>query len=310
MDSLEGLARTMEAVDDIGSIVRTMKALAAVSIRQYERAVRSLGQYYRTVELGLHVVLRDMPPPAARRRAHGAPIGAIVFGSDHGLCGRFNEDLRDLAAEHLARWSGHPGVRLLAVGGRVAALLREAGHAPGATLGTSGSAAGITRIVDDVLRAIDAWQEDAGVETVHVFHSRATARAAARPASHRLLPVDLHRLRRLEEEPWPSRVLPTFSMNRERLFAAFIRQYLFVMIFRACAESAGAEHASRLSAMQSAERSLEERRAELVAEFRRRRQETITAELLDVVAGFEALADAEPQGSRRDLTAPRTPPAR
>jgi F-type H+-transporting ATPase subunit gamma len=79
-------------------------------------------------------------------------------------------------------------------------------------------------------------------------------------------------------------------MDREQLFAALVREYLFVRLFRACAESQAAEHASRLSAMQSASRNLDDRQVELVAEFRRRRQELITAELLDVVAGYEAAA--------------------
>jgi F-type H+-transporting ATPase subunit gamma len=77
-------------------------------------------------------------------------------------------------------------------------------------------------------------------------------------------------------------------MDRQRLLAA-LRQYLFVSISRACAESLAAENASRLAAMQAAERSMEERHEELLAEFRRRRQDAITAELQDVVSGYEAL---------------------
>jgi F-type H+-transporting ATPase subunit gamma len=79
-------------------------------------------------------------------------------------------------------------------------------------------------------------------------------------------------------------------MERERLFTALVRQYLFVSLFRACAESQAAEHASRLSAMQSASKNLDERQVELLGEFRRRRQEVITAELLAVVSGYEALS--------------------
>jgi len=52
-DSLESLRRKMGGAHDLASVVRTMQALAASSIGQYETAVRSLGDYYRTVELGL-----------------------------------------------------------------------------------------------------------------------------------------------------------------------------------------------------------------------------------------------------------------
>jgi F-type H+-transporting ATPase subunit gamma len=79
-------------------------------------------------------------------------------------------------------------------------------------------------------------------------------------------------------------------MDRDQLFSALIRQYLFVSLFRACAESLASENASRLAAMQGAERNIEERLEELQTQFHQQRQMTITEELLDIVAGFEALS--------------------
>jgi F-type H+-transporting ATPase subunit gamma len=78
-------------------------------------------------------------------------------------------------------------------------------------------------------------------------------------------------------------------MDRDVLIGRLLHQYLFVMLFRACAESQASEHASRLTAMQSAERNLDERLVDVTTAFRRARQETITAELLDVVSGYEAI---------------------
>ncbi len=99
------------------------------------------------------------------------------------------------------------------------------------------------------------------------------------------------------EEAWPSRCLPTFTMERNRLLASLVHQYLFVSVFRACAESQASEHASRLAAMQSAEHNLEDRLQDVTQEFRRARQTVITAELLDVVGGFEAIT-TDDGGSR------------
>jgi len=61
MQTIEGLKRKIQSTDDLQSVVKTMKALAAVNIRQYERAVDSLKDYNRAVEMGLRVVLRDRP---------------------------------------------------------------------------------------------------------------------------------------------------------------------------------------------------------------------------------------------------------
>ena len=52
METLEGLRRKIRAAEDLQSVVKTMKSLAAVNIRQYDQAVRSLAQYSRTIELG------------------------------------------------------------------------------------------------------------------------------------------------------------------------------------------------------------------------------------------------------------------
>jgi F-type H+-transporting ATPase subunit gamma len=84
-------------------------------------------------------------------------------------------------------------------------------------------------------------------------------------------------------------------MQRKALLSRLLHQYLFVSIFRACAESQASEHTSRLAAMQSAQRNLDERLEEVTMTFRRARQNLITTELLDVVAGFEAISS---QGDR------------
>ncbi len=80
-----------------------------------------------------------------------------------------------------------------------------------------------------------------------------------------------------------------YRMNEGELFSWLIRQHLTLVLYAALAESLASEHASRLAAMQNAERNIDERRENLLAEYRKKRQETITSELLEVVAGFEAI---------------------
>ena len=87
-------------------------------------------------------------------------------------------------------------------------------------------------------------------------------------------------------------------MDADRLFSALVRQYLFVACFRAFAESAASEHATRVETMQAAKRSIDEKLEAVRAEFRRRRQEAFTAELLDIVFGYEALSADRASGRR------------
>jgi F-type H+-transporting ATPase subunit gamma len=98
-DTTTGLRRKIDSAGNLQSVVRTMKALAASSIGQYEQSVRALGDYYRTVELGLGVCFRATGSAAwmtgeTRRKDAGA-IGAVVFGSDQGLVGQFNDVVAD-----------------------------------------------------------------------------------------------------------------------------------------------------------------------------------------------------------------------
>lgn len=300
METLEHLRRRLDTYDELRGLVQTMKALAAVGIHHDEQAVRALAVYWRTVELGLRVVLRDLP---ARPRAPGlpddAPLGIVVFGSDHGMCGRFNEELAAQVARATAP-ARRAGVepRVLAVGARVISQLERHRLGVESTCPAPAAAVHVTATVRRVLLAIDGWQSG-GVERVWIVFNRHLSTARHEPHTQTLLPVGLARFAALETEPWESRRLPTFTMDRGALLAALMRQYFFVTVFRACAESLASENGARLVAMQAAEKSLAEHGAELKAEFRRRRQDAITAELLDVVSGYEACAEPAPDDRPR-----------
>jgi F-type H+-transporting ATPase subunit gamma len=70
-----------------------------------------------------------------------------------------------------------------------------------------------------------------------------------------------------------------------------------VVMFQACAESLASENASRLAAMQRAEKNIGEMLEDLKSRFHRMRQEAIDEELFDVVSGYEVLARA--RGGRK-----------
>jgi F-type H+-transporting ATPase subunit gamma len=77
------LRRKIDSAGELQSVVRTMKAMAASNIGQYEKAERALGDYYRSVELGLSICLRKAAPVARMTDggAHKGPaaIEAVVF---------------------------------------------------------------------------------------------------------------------------------------------------------------------------------------------------------------------------------------
>ncbi len=284
----EGLRRRIEGAGDLEGVVRSMKALAASSLGQYERAVRSLDHYYRTVELGLAACFRKSGAPPQRPARERGPAGAVIFGSDQGLVGRFNEVIADFAVNELKARPGSQG-RIWAVGERVQALMVDSGMAQASLLQAPLSVYGITPLVGRILVEIVEARARGEVGEVYVFHNRPRPGAAYEPVGRRLLPLDHAWQQSLVELPWPTKSRPQVIEGATPALESFIRGYLFVLLFQACAESLASENASRLAAMQRAEKNIGEILEGLNRTFHRIRQEAIDEELFDVVSGYEAL---------------------
>ncbi len=290
METLQEIARRIQNAEDLRSLVRTMKTIAAVNIRHLERSVTALADYHRTAEMGLQIVLRERERPLtpANGKRHAA-LGVIVFGSDQGMCGQFNEQIAAYALGKLDEMGEQAGERkVLAIGLRTAARLQDAGQPVDRVLEGPRSLAGITPIAQEVLWQIGDWQ--AGVDSIELFYNRLVSGSAYEPMMAHLWPIDPQRFLYLKEREWPSRVLPTFTMDAEKLISALLRQYLFVSLYRAFSKSMASENASRLASMQAAERNIEQKLAELGMLYHQQRQSGITSELLDIISGYEVLS--------------------
>lgn len=294
------LRRQIGSASDLKAVVRTMKASAAAAIGPYEKSVAALADYARTVERGLGVCLRAADPHGAHAdagptRPADIAVRAVVFGSDQGLVGRFNEVVVDHAMAQLGE--GLAQAQVWAVGERVRARLLDAGLPPVGSFPVPGSVELITRLVGQILLQVQvsdgAGDAEPQAGPLMLFHNR-PAGASYEPVSQRLLPLDAHWRRDLARRPWPaarsSTALPEVLGTGAQALRAFIREHLFVSLFRASAESLASENASRLAAMQRADRNIGELLSELNARFHRTRQSGIDEELFDVIASFDAEA--------------------
>ena len=286
------LRSKIDGAGDLQSVVRTMKALAASNISQYEKSVRALGDYYRTVELGLSACFRSSESVNEvvqhKEQTNAGAVVAIVFGSDQGLVGRFNEVVADHAMKSLTARNGQ--VQVWAIGERVHARLTDAGLSPKGLFTVPTSVQAIAPLVGRIL--VEAGTSHSGVEVddLHLFYNRPASGAGYEPTGQRLLPLDEQWRRRLVTLRWPTASLPEVIGDRTAMQRALIREYLFISIFRACAESLASENASRLAAMQRAEQNIDELLEHLRGTFQRIRQSSIDEELFDVISGFEALS--------------------
>lgn len=289
-DTLESLRRKINGATELDSVVRTMKALAASSIVQYERAVHSLDDYYRTVELGMVAYLHYTGAAnytGGSVRKHNGATGAVVFGSDQGLVGQFNEVLADFAVGKLGDMPGDKNI--WAVGERVQGYLADAALPVTGNFAAPNSIAGITTLVGRILIEIETQREQGKIAEVYLFHNRPKSGAMYDPVMQRLLPLDDEWRRGLSAQAWPTGNLPEVLGGGETTLQALIREYLFISLFRACAESLASENASRLAAMQRAEKNIDELLEGLNRNFHHSRQSGIDEELFDVISGFEAM---------------------
>ena len=151
----------------------------------------------------------------------------------------------------------------------------------------------ITPLVGQILVESEAHHGKGEIVQLYLFHNRPKPGAAYEPVSQHLLPLDDQWGLRLAHLTWPTKNLPEVIGDRERTLQALVREYLFVSLFKACAESLAAENASRLAAMQRAEKNIDELVGDLNQRFRRLRQTSIDEELFDVLSGYESLSKAK-----------------
>lgn len=299
MTNTQSLQATIHHVEDLQAVVKTMKALAAVSIRQYERAVDVLGEYSRSIETGFQILLQQrhfasqslIPPILESHPLAFQRVAAIIFGSDRGLCGQFNERIASFALSELEELELENDPLIAIAGERLLPSLESTNHPIDQQFAVPAAVDGIVDLTTEILLAIEEWQVREGIDRVILFYNEPSTGTTYHPRQFQLLPLDINWLQSLSQRNWPTNEIPLVTMDEEEFLSALIREYLFLYLFRAAAASLASENSSRLSSMQSAEKNIQDRIGDLTSEYRRQRQSAITSELLDVVSGFEALSD-------------------
>src|SRR4030065_358856 len=215
MQTTESIKRRIKSAGDLLSVVKTMKALAAVSIRQYQRAVESLTDYNRTVEMGLQIVLKERMEAATQTKAPAVKrLGAIVFGSDQGLCGQLNEQISGFTLENMKKIGIKKENRMvLSVGARVADYVEDAGQPIFEVLTTPSSTAGITPLVQEIIVLIDEWHFRHQLDHFLLFYNKYLGGATYHPHMIQILPVSQEWLKEIAHKKRDSKTLPIYRMD-------------------------------------------------------------------------------------------------
>lgn len=196
-----GLRRKIDGAKDLRSVVRTMKAVAASNIGQYEDSVRALADYYQSVKVGLGACLRaeTQANSFAEGKHQSHSIDAVVFGSDQGLVGQFNDIVADFALKKLSELPGES--RIWAVGERVHARLIDFGLPVRALFELPSSVKGIAPLVGQILVESQNRSDYDESAQLYLFYNRPRSAAVYSPLVQRLLPLDKEWLNTLIEHP-------------------------------------------------------------------------------------------------------------
>jgi len=267
-------------------IVGAMRSLAGMRLQESQRALPGVRRYADSVAEAIGAALLLMPQPASEVPASPGRRAVIVCGAEHGFVGAFNERLLEAADALL-----EPTDLLFMIGSRAAALAYERGRNPAWTHAMASRLAGVPELVNRLTHELYTRIVTGEIARIDLISIR--YRQGVSPTiDHRpLLPLDTAALS--ARQP---RQAPLHYLAPARLLERLMAEHVFAVLTEAVVESIGSENAARFAAMESAHENVDKKLSELRQAARLARQEEITAELLDLIAGTQALTQSQRGG--------------
>jgi F-type H+-transporting ATPase subunit gamma len=286
-DTLENMSRKMTSASKVRSIVHIMKIMAASIIRHCEKASFASDCYLQTVEKALISCFKKIEPHHTYQEKRERRIGAIILGTDMGLVGPFNEQLAKFAKEYLSQKQETPMV--IGIGERMISCLQDIQLSPHKKFNCPISIEGISPFIIQVLSEIEELFSENQETELLVFYHRSLSEEGYEPVMREILPIEEEWKERLSLIPWPTQQIPELIENPQGTLLFLLKEYVFISLARACAESITCENSSRFLCMQRAEKNIDEVTATLRQNFHHLRQNTIDSELFDVLAGVSSI---------------------
>lgn len=288
METLEILGRKIKTSHDLLSVVKTMKSLAAVNIRQYEATAEAMDEYKDIVDTAWQALFKNRPQLPTKRLSNQAVL--LVLGSDQGMCGQFNENIIQYALQKAQSYKDE-GMETIfwTAGERVRAGIEEKEKVEEHFF-LPASPTAIGDLMHEIVTHFAERHENRKIETFIIYYNRLEHGGIYSSISQQILPLEPYYDENKQLKTWPTRCLPLIRMDTGVFFEHLFHQHIFGAIYKAFSQSLASENAARLAAMQAAEKNIVEMEETLQGKFRETRQNAITAELLDIISGFEALA--------------------
>lgn len=273
MERLARLKSRVASLEDLQSLMGAMRALAANQVQQAQTALQGIREYSGVIEDAIAAGVGLLP--ANRWPSPSRMLGSdmlILICSEHGFVGGFNDQLLSRAAELM-----RPGRALGIIGQRGSDLAGEQSLVP---LWEESMATHMEGVLQVARRASNRLL---GVDRAELIFAGYRPGGRYEVETRRVLPLDPGLLQQRGDRAPPLHQLPA-----EQLLLRLASEYLVAELTRALMESFASENGARLRVMEAADRNIEERLAHLGGDIHALRQESTTAELLELITGFES----------------------
>ncbi len=264
-----------------------MKQVAAAKIRRAEQAQKRTRPYAETIAemlSDLVAAVSVVDHPFMKEGKAGAPHGVILMTADKGLAGAFNSNVIRAAEIYLAE---HPGARFYSVGVKARNAVRRLGQSDRPSWVLTGNKLETARAV-----AVQATQDFVAGQTsaIVLVSSTLVSMMSQRPRTLPLVPILKEGLASSRERQSGPKGAVEFMPSPEFVLSALLPKYLEFTIYSAMLETDAAFFAAQLIAMSNATDNAAKAIDESTIAMNNARQAAITKELLEIVAGAEALA--------------------
>lgn len=290
--SAEALQKRIKTTQELRDIVGNMKMLSSVSIWQYERANKALDKYRRNLRNAFQALMLHGGVPVSVAESKGvARYLYILIGTDNGMVGKFNKEIIEkVRADMRVRKQQRSDVLFLVIGKRLTVLAEQAGFKVYYSAGISNSVKIVSAMAESILLKIDEAVLRERINHVSVYSHRRVGNTSVTLDSRQIMPYDKTMWKNLHDKKWDTNNFPMISNDKKKLFSALIKEGLMIAMIRLLNASLAAEHFTRMTNMQEAERNIDENLEQMNLAYQQQRQENITDELIDVISGAEAMA--------------------
>ena len=289
MAALKEIKRKVVAVQKTKQITKAMNMVAASKFKAAQSRMENFRPYalkFMDVLTSLALRVETVAHPLLSVR-EAKKIWVICVTSDRGLCGAFNTNLIK-ATERFIVGKKREGKEtlLIPIGKKGRDYFRKRADIRGERVDVFRKfdmtlAAGISEeVIDPFIR--EEYDE------LYIIHNEFANVSAQRPVVVRLFP--LPSIGGRDDLPFDKRVNYIYEPSEPALIEKLLPMYVHVLIYRALLETAAGENGARMVAMDNATRNCEDMINNLTLKYNKARQSTITAELMDIVGGTEALA--------------------